>query len=856
MKQMLRNGYSAGLPVKSCTICALIVLLSALSVQNVCAQHIPELTRDFKYWRGAYEKTPGPFLCQDPDVTDLKVVCDRWPDCTDLRQFCLDAIRLSGAKTEHEKALATWQWMRRVKTMTNGQPPMDPFNPDRGSGRANCAIKVMNIYSAHFCSGLGRVEALLWRALGYRGEKVSRATHGLAGLFYKDYDGVERSHLFDCNFGAFTMDREQKRVLTMDEYSTDVYTWMHCWYFNEPWPMPIHRVELSMRKGEGLKRIWGNWGKPFHNNVGSEKFDRSFRQPSEKGPYPITFGNGLWTYTPDLSSAEWTKGLAEPSAGMAKGKLQPAATGKPGIAVWHFRTPYTAVESEIEIKAFRKNDADQLKLHLSVDNGKTWKEKWSTPAGETGDTTFTVKLDDKFEVKAKRMSIPKDFHAPFGRYAFRLKLELLAANAPQDCSVKSITFKTTVHHSIRSLPQLWPGKNTITVKGNLKKGAAVKVTYVWDDPKAKDRTNVTIAEELPYTYEIIAAGKKWEECICKDFIIETIAATGKGSHTEVKEEPSEIHTLPPIPDAKDTRCRGGRPRKKRMLSIEDSIKAIESGDKRRAHKAMVSIAELADPKGFEAAKKAAFDKELCSKKGFKTYANLALYKSDPEKARPVLKEIMADLKNSPWRGGDNIKYASGAWASGAAIISQIAAEAGWKDFVPVMCKVLDSKYMKSGTNRMCILRSMRKLVEPGDKVAIEAVRKCLKQDYVYMLPHAAMCAGKLGDKGSIPRLRELLDHPFMVVRRRAAMALGMLGDTESAPRLRKSLFKIQNREVLDHIKWGTEVWMDEFMRAACAKGLGLMKDKPSLPTLKKALANEPVEWVRDEIEAAIKAIEG
>ena len=50
--------------------------------------------------------------------------------------------------------------------------------------------------------------------------------------------------------------------------------------------------------------------------------------------------------------------------------------------------------------------------------------------------------------------------------------------------------------------------------------------------------------------------------------------------------------------------------------------------------------------------------------------------------------------------------------------------------------------------------------------------------------------------------------------------------------------------------------VDEFMRAACAEGLGLMKDKASLPDLQKALANEPVRWVREKIEAAIKVIQG
>ncbi len=40
-----------------------------------------------------------------------------------MRQFGLDAIRLSGAKTDHEKCLAVWRWVRRSTICTNGTPP-------------------------------------------------------------------------------------------------------------------------------------------------------------------------------------------------------------------------------------------------------------------------------------------------------------------------------------------------------------------------------------------------------------------------------------------------------------------------------------------------------------------------------------------------------------------------------------------------------------------------------------------------------------------------------------------------------------------------------------------------------------
>jgi len=74
---------------------------------------------------GAGDKPAPPPVCVTPAVTDLRVTSDRWPDGTDLRQFGLDACRIEGAKTDEEKALAVWRWMRRCTMRTNGRSPRE-----------------------------------------------------------------------------------------------------------------------------------------------------------------------------------------------------------------------------------------------------------------------------------------------------------------------------------------------------------------------------------------------------------------------------------------------------------------------------------------------------------------------------------------------------------------------------------------------------------------------------------------------------------------------------------------------------------------------------------------------------------
>ena len=177
------------------------------------------LSRDYPYWRGEREKTPGPFLCAEPAAAGVTVVSDRWPDGSDLRQFGLDAVRLSGAKTDHQKALAVWRWVRRWTMYTDGNPPTerlrDPSQSRHRSGYIDDPLKVLDVYGAHWCDGLSRVVEAVWRSMGYRAEKLARAGHTMVICNYRDHDDASRWHWFDVSEGRFLFDRTGRRLLTL-----------------------------------------------------------------------------------------------------------------------------------------------------------------------------------------------------------------------------------------------------------------------------------------------------------------------------------------------------------------------------------------------------------------------------------------------------------------------------------------------------------------------------------------------------------------------------------------------------------------------------------------------------------------
>ena len=55
----------------------------------------------------------------------------------------------------------------------------------------------------------------------------------------------------------------------------------------------------------------------------------------------------------------------------------------------------------------------------------------------------------------------------------------------------------------------------------------------------------------------------------------------------------------------------------------------------------------------------------------------------------------------------------------------MAAEAGWKEFAPVLTEALDSEYCGGKTDRMSLLRSLSRIAEPGDQRVAAANRRSL-----------------------------------------------------------------------------------------------------------------------------------
>jgi hypothetical protein len=816
-------------------VAAILVLNGLACAARAPDPDRPQLSRDCEYWR-ARERTPGSLVCTQPAARGVWVTCDRWPDGSDLRRFGQDAARLCNAKTDHEKCLAVYRWVRRWMVYTEGKvgAPMEKVaSPHRKGGYVDQGIKQLNVYGAHWCDGQVRIVETVWRALGYRADKVVRGGHTIVGCYYDDYDGVSRCHALDISHSGLLFDRTYRRLLSFNEMETVYFGGCYQRVFCPHNDWDDHRMELSLRIGEKLERIWGNWGKPYEDNIAR----RDRKVPDwERGPYPLDYGNGRWTYAPDLAGKDWMQGLAEPPLNMSAAELRPAEPGQPATAVWDFRTPYIIADASVVLRLNRKSPDDQVRLHLSVDDGKTWSKMWECPADVVGDKEISVPIGKNFTVAAG-VEPPKEFSSPFGRYAYRLKLELHAAQDAQDCRVQGIRFETTVQQNYFALPQLQPGKNLISVRSKLPAGEALKVTYVWSDPLGNNRTNVTVVEKTPCTYEILAAGRLWTSCVCKSIVVEGVRATGGGNRTLVKEEPSQISPLPPMRPVEDTGRNWYQPRRNELGTIKQVVEGLSRpGDLRH----WICAATMhADPTPFPQAAKLVYE---TTNPEIKNRALVALYVMDREKARPILFDVASKRNSSKWdTGRDPVGEAP--WVAGTAVIGLMAADARWDDFLPLMIHALKNPTAWPGWGpRSALIRTIGKLGH-GNRDAALAIQAVLtdqlRKEDDDSRAEAALAAAQIADLTLVPALRKHLNSDYEPLKQNAALSLSLLGDTQVAATVRPWL----------------KAAGDENFRAAAAEVLGNLVDRDALVPLRDALAVEPFRWVRRKMKHAIDAIQ-
>ena len=785
-----------------------------------------------------------PDISSSNDVKGLKIVCNNWPDTFTLKGFGESSIRILKAKSNEEKAIALWRSIQHLTVATT----VIPKEPALGIDYVLDPLKLLNVYGGHWCDGLSRMMEMTWRSLGYQAQKLYKFGHTFADCHWKDNDGIDRWHVFDVSQHWYVYDRSGTHIATKDELALD----HSLIYYPSRTPVPseaslmqpsyVHaghlRIEshdtgIRLRLGETIERHWGNEGKPYHNLFGKEA-----RKDFKHGPYPMTYGNGRLVYEPDLSKQIYKQGLFRKAINLNcteedgfKPALHPSKANEKGVAIFRVSLPYIVSGAWMKARLTRENLEDEIKFSLSVDEGHTWRTFWEAKKEVGTFNLDNLNFCESFDPEQK--NLPKII-TPFGRYEYLIKVEVKAAEKVTSCGLESFSIVTVFQHNLFSLPMLWPGKNMITVQGDLDPNSMLRVTYVWDDSQGKGKMHVETINTTPFQYEINTKGEKWEDVICRSIKIEALQRNRyEGNLSVPKKDFVSSGSISMISTITTEKLIGAyRPPTLKDLSFY--IKQIENGEK--IGQAVLALGALRDPKAKEALEHVIAQDRTHPFQN-KVLACQALFQSVGRLSAPMMLRILERDPSIIWYDPQKQWSQDAMWlhttGMAAAILANIAVFDGKERAADLIAGILVGKRTKIDPREIwrgeeiCwgLIRSLGKL---GNRKHIFLMKTFLNENKDSDATATAIQAlGDIGDPSIIPDVLSLLkSFKYPPNGLYSIEVLGKIGRKELGPDL---------YPFLSH-------WDEEF-RGATATALGKLRDIHAVPKLRKMIEGEPFPWV-------------
>lgn len=814
----------------------------------------------------------SPGFCSLYKASDINVSCDRWPDCSSLERFGNDCVRIANARTNEEKVIAVWRFIQQCTE--RGHHPKEPAY---GNYYILSPLKLLNVYGVHHCDGLSRIMTMTWRALGYRAEKLYKFGHTLADCRWKDEDGISRWHVFDVAQHWYVYDRTGSHIATPDELTLD----HSLIYFPSKTPIPgwpslmqpgyVHAGHLkikppdtgiSLREGETIEWHWGNEDKPYYN-----LFGKRLKKDFEHGPYPITYGNGRLVYTPDLTGKDFERGLFQKPVNLTLGErkgfgpaLHPQKPDRKAVTIFKISLPYIISDAWLNAKLTHNNPDDEIRFSLSVNGGRNWRPFWQTEK-ELGPIQLDhVSFCRPFNPSEEK---PPEISTPFGRYDYLIKVEMKAGEEVVDCGLNSLSVVTVFQHNLFSLPMLRPGKNIITVRGNLEPESMLRVTYIWDDAGGREQKHIAETGITPFRYEIIARGDRWEDVICHSLKIEVLPRGGKNKSATVQKKSispfRHTSTTGAFPATRSIGKYYPGPMKGASFYISEIEKQLtiqkdhatdnailKNLSKKIGHN-VLALAALQDPKAKDVLEKVIESDRTHPYKN-KVWACQALFQSVGQLAAPMMIRILKRDDGITWHDPKGRWSQDAMWlrtaSMASAVLAQIRYFEGKEHAADLIAGILEGR--RTGTdprkiwrgNEICwgLIKSLGKL---GNKKHIPLLKKFLKEDSDSTAV-AIQALSDIGDPSVVPDLLRLLRHfKYSPNGLYAIGALGKMGTKEIGPYLYPFL----------------SYW-DEDFRGASASALGEIGDLNAIPKLKEMMSRESFPWVVLAARKSLQALGG
>jgi hypothetical protein len=401
-----------------------------------------------------------------------RLVSSRTPDLHDLESYVQSIVK--PGMTQKERAMALWR--ATCRQMYHWNNPVEYPLIEAGQFLdVTDPIRLMNVYgyTLCFCSAAG-MEAV-WRQAGLEGREFGLPGHVASEAWF---DGAY--HYLDMEFkgyltrsdGLIASAREcglkPAEVVLSSRIPPDFFPLTRypfrsylskmvfaglldggpSWYASHR-AQSGHVMHVSLRPGECYYRAWDNVGR-FVNDY------RRWVEPGEfgttdcrHGPHeldgPLSFGNGVIIYEPDLTKAtdEFERGVFS-SRGLVKTDrgLGVASGDLKGECVFRVQVPYVICgraarlddpESASDAALVSLQGTGQIETQVSVDNGRTWLPAAGAP-GRIDLTRFVER-----------------------RYGYQVRFRLKSG-----AEITGLRIDTYFQLAQTSLPALAGGTNTVT----------------------------------------------------------------------------------------------------------------------------------------------------------------------------------------------------------------------------------------------------------------------------------------------------------------------------------------------------------------------------------------------------------
>lgn len=430
-----------------------------------------EATRDpVGYW--AFDQYWEPNLYVRLENTGDVPVVDPWlrrqdrPDTRTVRGI-VDFL-ITPSMSDAEKARRVWEYeiRNRFHATTSDEEVDDP-------------IKRFNCYGYTLCGNESKVMSDLWRAAGLRVRRGFPNGHSTAEVFY---DGAW--HLLDSDESIVCLMRDNRTIASEAQIVADhdlmkrTHTYgplhdddplrdetsvaLHYWEGERKGEQPSvsgHTMSFALRPGEAITWAWNPGGR-FHSSAyeGGSAWVKRWRLPAHAM-------NGELRYAPDLTKAATlqyleTHGVEQRGAGPFGPGLYGSGAG-PSTVVVPVDSAYPVVGGRLDVD-FARLGGGQIKVAVSFDRGKTWREAAASFASDH--SRLYVSLDDLFPATDP------------ARYRYLLRVELPGGTA---ACLKGLRLVSTLQMARLALPGLSLGDNAFVYTDRSGPGARVRITHAW-----------------------------------------------------------------------------------------------------------------------------------------------------------------------------------------------------------------------------------------------------------------------------------------------------------------------------------------------------------------------------------------